>query len=243
MKQWTETGQGTHGAVMGDRAMSYWLNPTNQTLKQIATDLAKAKTESDATLLWSAARRVLKLTHVDPLRAARVCGEKNLAALAQLGDEVASDTRPLAPSTPFARSGMSRFIASQPVRPTAIASPAASTTVVMNRPAATMPAAIPAAISGASAVAVAEPETAVATVDEPSANDLRSALRAFKKRLKITKLDEESKLSNRALTGGKKSAVVAIQPPTDYPRAVWEKLADEGKLKRSGRGLYSLIEE
>jgi hypothetical protein len=73
---------------------------------------------------------------------------------------------------------------------------------------------------------------------------LKHALAAFKKRLKLTKLDDESRLGvgKRVTTGGRKSAVVAIIPPTQYPRAVWDELASQGKLKRSGSGFYELVE-
>ncbi len=70
---------------------------------------------------------------------------------------------------------------------------------------------------------------------------LRRALHAFKKRLKLTKLDQESKLSvNRPMTSGKKSDVMGIIPPTDFPRAVWTELARQKLLKDMGGGFYSL---
>lgn len=78
----------------------------------------------------------------------------------------------------------------------------------------------------------------------PTAQELASALKAFKKRLKLTRLDEESKLGvARPMTSGKRSGVVAITPPNQFPRAVWEELAKQGKLRRAGSGLYELIGE
>lgn len=74
----------------------------------------------------------------------------------------------------------------------------------------------------------------------PTDEELKLALKAFKKRLKLTRLDQESKISNRALTSGKKSDVMAIQGPNDWPREVWEALADRGDLKRAGSGFYTL---
>ncbi len=47
----------------------------------------------------------------------------------------------------------------------------------------------------------------------PSADELKKALKAFKKRLKLTRLEEESKISRRPVTGGRQSSVVAIMPP------------------------------
>ena len=71
---------------------------------------------------------------------------------------------------------------------------------------------------------------------------LKRAMKAFRKRLKLTKLDEESRLGRNPLTGGKKSSVVAIMPPYGYPDDVWKELARQGKLKDVGRGFYELIE-
>ena len=45
--------------------------------------------------------------------------------------------------------------------------------------------------------------------------ELKRALKAFKKRLKLTKLDEESGLSRG---GGKKSGITGITPPPATPR-------------------------
>ncbi len=71
---------------------------------------------------------------------------------------------------------------------------------------------------------------------------LKKALKAFRKRLKLTHLNEESKLGGRAMTSGRKSAVVAITPPYQYPREVWEELVRQGKLKPAGSGFYALVE-
>jgi len=76
--------------------------------------------------------------------------------------------------------------------------------------------------------------------DSPTPQQLRSALKAFKKRLKLTRLDDESRLGKRAMTSGSKSGIVAITPPHQYPRAVWDELVKQGRLKYSGQGLYEL---
>ena len=70
--------------------------------------------------------------------------------------------------------------------------------------------------------------------------DLRKALKAFKKRLKLTQLDDDSKLGHSPLTGAK-GKVVSIQPPTGFGREIWEELADKGFLKRDGSGFYELV--
>ena len=73
--------------------------------------------------------------------------------------------------------------------------------------------------------------------------ELKQAMKAFKKRLKLSRLDEESQLSRRPVTGGKPSAIVAITPPNQFSQAVWEELVRQGKLKKAGQGTYELIEE
>jgi hypothetical protein len=77
----------------------------------------------------------------------------------------------------------------------------------------------------------------------PSTDDeLKKAMKAFKKRLKLTRLDDDSKLGHSPLTGTNKGRVVAIQPPSGFGRAIWEELADKGLLKRDGTGFYELVE-
>ena len=47
--------------------------------------------------------------------------------------------------------------------------------------------------------------------------ELKRALKAFKKRLKLTRLDEESKVGVGPMSGGRPSSIVAITPPNQYP--------------------------
>ena len=75
----------------------------------------------------------------------------------------------------------------------------------------------------------------------PTAEELRNALKAFKKRLKLTRLDDESSLGRGPLSGGKSSGIVAITPPHQYPRAVWDQLVAQGRLKYAGQGMYQLV--
>ncbi len=76
----------------------------------------------------------------------------------------------------------------------------------------------------------------------PTAEELRNALKAFKKRLKLTRLDDESSLGRGPLSGGKSSGIVAITPPHQYPRAVWDQLVAQGRLKYAGQGMYQLAD-
>ncbi len=78
--------------------------------------------------------------------------------------------------------------------------------------------------------------------EPPSKEELKRAMKAFRKRLKLTRLDDESRLGYGAMTGGGRSGIVAITPPDQYPDAVWEELAKQGRLKSSGDGLYELVQ-
>lgn len=75
-----------------------------------------------------------------------------------------------------------------------------------------------------------------------SEEELRKALKAFKKRLKLTRLDDESRLGHGPMSGGGKERVMSIQPPAGFGREIWEELADKGHLKRDGQGFYELVE-
>ena len=81
------------------------------------------------------------------------------------------------------------------------------------------------------------PATGAAPGDE-----LKHALKAFKKRLKVTRLDYESKMGYGPMTNGGRSTLVGIEPPLQFPPAVWEELARQNKLKHIGKGLYELVE-
>ena len=71
-------------------------------------------------------------------------------------------------------------------------------------------------------------------------DDLKKALKAFKKRLKMQQLEEDSRLGHSPLTGSK-TKIVSIQPPLGFGRDVWEELADQGFLKRDGKGFFELV--
>jgi hypothetical protein len=83
----------------------------------------------------------------------------------------------------------------------------------------------------------AEPtESAPATFDPAL---LKTAYNAFKKRWKLTRLDHESRIGKSPLSGSSTS-IVGITAPREYPKAVWEELARQGRIKRAGSGLYSM---
>lgn len=75
----------------------------------------------------------------------------------------------------------------------------------------------------------------------PNEETLNRALGAFKKRLKLTRLDHESKLgASRPMTSGKDASDISILPPNDYPREVWRELARQGRIRDMGGGFYKM---
>jgi hypothetical protein len=74
----------------------------------------------------------------------------------------------------------------------------------------------------------------------PTPEVLKAAMKAFKKRLKLTQLDDASRIGRGPMSSGGHSSIAGITPPNQYPRAVWEELANQGKLRRAGHGTYSL---
>jgi hypothetical protein len=68
----------------------------------------------------------------------------------------------------------------------------------------------------------------------------KRAFKAFKKRLKLARLDDASGLSRG---GSKQSGIAGITPPTGFPLGIWEELVAEGKLKRQGAGTYSMAQD
>jgi hypothetical protein len=77
---------------------------------------------------------------------------------------------------------------------------------------------------------------------EPNSAQLKSALKAFKKRLKLSRLDDESRLGHGSLSSVSKSGIVAITPPNQFPPAVWEELVAQGKLRKAGYGMFELVD-
>ncbi len=80
--------------------------------------------------------------------------------------------------------------------------------------------------------------------DAPSAQICRQALRAFRKRQSLTRLDDESRLGRGPLSKGADSrAALAIVPPSEWPESVWRELVNRGKLRYVGQGCYELTKQ
>ena len=198
--------------------------PMLRKLGEIVSDLYMSTDERDRTRLWASASRLLAKSKADKERVAKIVLEKRVGALSQLVVELQALLHAPVKSAPG--------LASAPASPASAGD--ASTTPSATEPSSLGRSAEQAADSDAQASAPTESSA-------PTADQLKHALKAFRKRLKMTRLDDESKLGHRAMSGGRQSKIVAILPPREYPRAVWDELVRQGRLKNAGQGFYELV--
>lgn len=188
--------------------------------------------------LWDAATRMLPKAGANAAQVNRVLATRNLELLAKLVGEIVQ-AKPAAGG------------ASSPGSP-AVAGPAPSSRAPgttsedprsHREPTTDAPeagAAVTATPTSDAATPVTGTSPSLEAGGAPTPETLKSALKAFRKRLKATQLDEASKLGRSPLSSGRPS-VVAITPPLQFPRAAWDALVAEGKLRRAGGGLYELV--
>jgi len=69
---------------------------------------------------------------------------------------------------------------------------------------------------------------------------LKRAYKVFKKRLKLTRLDDESRLGRSPLTGGQDGMIQSITLPREFPQPVWDELVKRGQIYPEGDGFYRL---
>ncbi|MFO1078220.1 MAG: hypothetical protein U1E73_10920 [Planctomycetota bacterium] len=72
---------------------------------------------------------------------------------------------------------------------------------------------------------------------------LKRAMKALKKRMKLTRLDDESRLGHDAMSKGGRSGIVAVKPPEQYPAEVWQALEAKGRVRGDRHGLYEILEQ
>lgn len=180
-------------------------------LSEIVSELWLAEGDTSKAKLWERARTALARMGVDPKRVADIIDRRDLEALAILVAEVDAG---------------------------------AADKVEQPEPQAFQPNKSPGAapsIADGRTIAQMRAEQAASTgrdsLDEPN---LKRALKAFRKKIKSMRLDDESRLGNRYTTSGRSSAISAITPPKEYPEEVWRKLVELGRLKPAGKGTYEL---
>lgn len=72
---------------------------------------------------------------------------------------------------------------------------------------------------------------------------LSRALKAFRKSLKVTRLDAESSLGGGPFSSGRHSQIAGMRPPERYSRDVWDELARQKRLLSVGHGIFELPPE
>jgi hypothetical protein len=72
---------------------------------------------------------------------------------------------------------------------------------------------------------------------------LKRALKAFRKSLKVTRLDAESSIGGGPMSSGRASGILGMTPPSRYPREVWDELVRQGRLVDAKHGIYELPPE
>ena len=182
-------------------------------LAEVVSDLAVNDDPKKAAQLWQRAQEALLKTSADKMRVAKIVSTRSVEQLAKLVGDLVAASKVVAEQTAEQREAEAKLPPIVPVQPEAAAVP------VPAAPAAT---------------------TAATTGPSPSDPDVqKQAMIAFKKRLKYTQLEADSKLSRSFLTGGR-TTIAAIQPPNTFKREVWEQLVKDGKLKYDGSGMYRL---
>ena len=71
-------------------------------------------------------------------------------------------------------------------------------------------------------------------------NVLKRALKAFRKRLKLVRLDSVSSAGHGPMSSGRESSIVGVSPPDQYPQEVWDTLVNEKRLVAARDGTYEL---
>jgi hypothetical protein len=71
---------------------------------------------------------------------------------------------------------------------------------------------------------------------------LKRAVKAFRKRLKVTRLDEESRIGGM-FSKGERSGITGVEPPDSYGPDVWDVLVHDGRLIDASHGMLELPPE
>jgi len=72
---------------------------------------------------------------------------------------------------------------------------------------------------------------------------LKRALKAFRTRLKLVRLDSESSVGHGPMSAGRHSGIVGVRPPDQYPQEVWDELVRQKRLIAGSGGIYELPPE
>ena len=191
-------------------------------LDELLAELWLAEDEKTKTKLWGKAQVALMRLKVDANRVAQITGKRDVEALAELVKtlgRVIPDAS--APAGASASASAKKDIGGVEGRAVSVAEQTGGKTIRQLR----------------------EEKAAQGGFDSLDEDNLKRALKAFRKRLKVVRQDDESRLGGRYTSQGRQSKIFALTPPAQYPTAVWEKLVELKRLKPAGQGMYELPDE
>ncbi len=183
-------------------------------LGEVLSELWLCDDAKAATKLWGWAQVALMRIGVDANRVAKVVGDRDVEALAKLVNQ--------------ADAGNAHGQRAQPTP----------------QPNASGQREFLASVSDGRTIKEMRAEAAAKSGhDSLDEDNLKRALKAFRKKLKTIRRDDESKLGSKYVTSGRSSSITAIEPPKEYPPAVWAKLVELKRLSKAGQGTYELPED
>ena len=178
-------------------------------LSELVAELWLCEDAAQATKLWGKAQVELMKAGVNATQAGKVAGDRDTEALAKLVKQIdAGDESPSAAAT------------APPAADAGSGDPAAS------KRAAFIDGTVPGQTKALGARSVADGRTiadmrreqAAATGNDSLEEDnLKRALKAFRRKLKTMRRDDESQIRGRYTTRGQVSSIVAITPPNQFP--------------------------
>ena len=180
-------------------------------LSDLVAEIWLCEDSAKATRLWGRAQVALMKAGCDPTQAANVVGERDVEALAQLVQTIDAG-----------RGGEASAATGS-----AGAGSASSRSV-------------PSVADGRTIEQMKREKIAAAGTDSLEEDNLKRAMKAFRRKLKARRREDESQIRGRHVTRGEGSSIVAISPPPEFPPSVWQELVRLGRLKRAGQGLYQL---
>ncbi|MBB6428875.1 hypothetical protein [Algisphaera agarilytica] len=196
-------------------------------LSDLVSELWLAEDAKTQTKLWGKAQVALMRMGVDATRVGQVVAKRDMEALAQLVQKA------------DAGKAMGQHRASAPgtvKRPHKGATPLDGSEIkaMGARSVADQPG------GGRTIGQMRDEAAAKAGYDSLEEENLKRALKAFRRKLKTIRRDDESKLGSKYVTSGRGSQISAVTPPKEYPMAVWIKLVELGRLKKGGQGTFEL---
>ncbi|MEM9752098.1 MAG: hypothetical protein AAF916_01805 [Planctomycetota bacterium] len=189
-------------------------------LAELVSELWLADDPKSATKLWGRAQVALMRLGVDATRVASVVDARDIEALARLVKQA---------DTGAAMGQQGREANAKPP----------ATTATGGKPRDFLPS----VADGRTINQMRQDQATSSGRDSLEEENLKKALKAFRRKLKTMRRDDESKLGSKYVTSGRSSSISAIEPPREYPPAVWQKLVELKRLCEAGRGLFELPED